>query len=760
MKQVLSLLLVIFLMGCGGGGTSSSVPSLTPTPSPTPAPKGPEPERKPALVPPGSNNEFIDYIKMGLAHSYNRSAPIPLPMPSSEAGMVPNGEVSDTNVLVEGVDEADIAKFDGEYLYLANQDRVQIFQLYDEKPAELISTSRMGGGGEVPKGMYHLAENSLLANIRSGHVPELIDYSNPLVWTGQTYVDLLDVTDPTALVVMTQLRLDGHYVNSRRVGDQLYLISRYTPSVPGLVPFAETDEDKAANQSLIEAVDIDDILPNVRNSRGAEEPLVSTDQCFLPRADKEEDQLYSPIVTTITAINLNDPSQIRSICMAAEIQGLHMSQEALYLAAYGSGFNEVRGSFEETEIHKIGLTEVGPVYRGSASIRGHFWGDPAFLMGEHEGNLTAITTSSSVDLTHRLTVLTEGNDFTLEVVSELPNEARPESIGKPGEQIFASRITGDRAFVVTFERIDPVYVIDLANPADPFIAGELEIPGFSSYLHPVNEDLLLGIGKDVLINEEGFALQQGANVRLFDVSNPTNPLMLEEIKIGQRGTESPVLWNPHAFTSLEKDDLHRIAIPFRVADGSQVPAEDWDYYPWQRNALMLFEVDPSQRSLVQTGELVAEDHTTGERFQPHCCAWSERSFINGDRLHFLSKTRLFSATWRNPGEAVNVFVPTVFVNPEEEVSTTDMRPGILGSLYDSLTGEYLGCGNLTASEDDYVDQFTGCVDRGGVLERPGRYSLEAEFAAYLNRIVSDVVVQADQHHVQPVYVNLYLEPKP
>ena len=140
--------------------------------------------------------------------------------------------------------------------------------------------------------------------------------------------------------------------------------------------------------------------------------------------------------------------------------------------------------------------------RGSADIEGAVWrgGQADFRMSESAGDLRLLasqfdwTSDDFVD--HQLYVLRESATLPeLEIVSTLPNNSRPEEIGKPNEALFGVRFLGDTAYAVTFERIDPLYAIDLSDPADPFIAGELEVAGFSEFLHPVSDDLLLGLGR-------------------------------------------------------------------------------------------------------------------------------------------------------------------------------------------------------------------------------------------------------------------------
>lgn len=540
----------------------------------------------------------------------------------------------------------------------------------------------------------------------------------------------------------------------------LYLVTRYTPSAPSIVPFAATAEEKARNQEIIDRIDVAELLPSVRFSDGSDQPLVSSDACFVPLSETG-DTVYFPTVTTITAIDITTPANFSSLCMAAGVTGMFVSPTAIYLAAYQSSILTEGSFYEESIIHKIDIGDGTPSYTGSGRLPGTFWGDPAFLMGEHNGNLTAITTLSGSSFSHRLSVLGESStDFQLDVLGQIPNASRPETIGKPGEQIFASRIVGDRAFVVTFERIDPVYVIDLAAANDPAILGELEIPGFSTYLHPISENLLLGVGKDSQ-TRDGFTWQQGANVRLFDVSNPASIAVLADLKIGRRGTDSTVMWDSHAFTSIEVNGVHRIAMPFRVA-GAHVPAVNdvSNRYPWTENALYLFEVNEAAGSLAQVGQVVTEDHLTGDRYQTNCCAWNERAFLNGETIYHLAKSRLFESTWREPTVKSNFFIPTFFANPENTALTTTLPDAIIIGLFDANTREYLSCAKATATTGAFLFSLrAGCDDAvEDLLQQAGTFDVSVLREGYSPWQTNDVRVQGNQRQANATVLNVYLTP--
>jgi hypothetical protein len=247
----------------------------------------------------------------------------------------------------------------------------------------------------------------------------------------------------------------------------------------------------------------------------------------------------------------------------------------------------------------------------SGSIEGYLGSDidkAAFRLSEYNGQLRAVSSSAGmwIGTKNRLTVIEPSTTTPglLRTVSVLPNAQRPEAIGKPAEQLYATRFLDDRLYAVTFRNVDPLYVIDVSSGSDPKIAGSVELPGFSDYLHPLPGGLLLGFGKDacpVSVTGDGqFAWYQGLSLSLFDVSNANQPRTVKQLTMGKRGSSSALLQNHHAFSSLvQADGSTTIAIPARIHDGTPsgggiVGGGSADcnntYYSWKESGLMRFKV--------------------------------------------------------------------------------------------------------------------------------------------------------------------------
>jgi len=334
-----------------------------------------------------------------------------------------------------------------------------------------------------------------------------------------------------------------------------------------------------------------------------------------------------------------------------------------------------------TAIHKFALQDGGIAYRGSGSVKGHLgWdeGKKSFRMGENGAYLNVATSVGETwndSSGTRLTVLREsGSRRKLETVSVI------DGIGKPGEQLYAARFLGDRAYLVTFRTTDPLYVVDLSDQEHPEIAGELEIDGYSDYLHPLSENLLLGIGKDAVPDETSAAAgrvrgawPQGVKIALFDVSDPADPREIDSLVLGKRGTESEVLWDHHAFSfvAAQGTEPARFAIPVRLHDTVPVwegfkPDAPSAWYEYTHTALYSFEAGP--QGVSQTGRIIADKSRGGgsvplPRFGdtvtilpvdgllvPWYRVYGERSVLKDDAVFYLYNGKVLGSMW---GESVS-----------------------------------------------------------------------------------------------------------
>lgn len=631
----------------------------------------------------------------------------------AENGATPPG-FSDTNLQESGVDEADRMKSDGQRLYVLTRPESRCcFGIgFDLAMPEGVGMAAVGAEGDVagadpttvlpelrilsletnpPRAseqawlvlgedvgadeLYLYSANGgaerdrlLVVGDSRGHA---VDWYSPWTWrNGGIDLTEVDVAEPSAPTIRTRLHIDGYLIATRRIGDTLYLVSRYMPWLSGYEIVASSPDVQRANAQLLEAATLGDLLPDWSLDGVAQGDLFTAGACYLLPVGEED---ISADLVTVTALDLRDLSAPpRSSCLLGPSEAIYASTEALYLATTRSHYTIATDVDPDgpvtlayplqmsTEVHKFALTEDGPTLRGSASVPGHLgWhqGRKSFRMGEHEGVLGIVTSDGSWEGEQiRLTMLGEQGGALVEL-AHLPNELRPATIGKPGEQLYAVRFFGARAFAVTFRTVDPLYVLDLSDPADPFIAGELETPGYSDYLHPVSATRLLGIGKDAApagVEGDGRgAWYQGVKLGLFDITNPQTPIEIDTVVIGKRGTEAGPLHDHHALAWLAADsasdrparlalpvDLHETPSPFGTA-----PEDPWNWYDRTHTGLYLFDI--TDTAIVTRGAMVVE---TGAGIE---AGWSnvaaDRALIVGEDVHYLHGDEVWSAIWGDPG---------------------------------------------------------------------------------------------------------------
>ncbi len=639
---------------------------------------------------------------------------------------------SSTILQEAGVDEGDLIKTDGRHLYIAVKspypyygfmdgineivrggkagessgeeeesfyqkyaNKIRVMELSDSPPSVSESAAISLTESSIVESLYLVngrgdGLSDLLAVIGSGDSgTPMEDWFMPWNWrSGRTTLELFNVSNPAKPAAAASLSIDGYLIASRRIGDIIYIVSRYTPYIEGYLPYPATEKEKQENTVLLQGASLSDLLPDIRINGKKEGDLVKPENCYVPPLPK--DVVATPDIITVTAIDLASPQTPRSSCIVGQAETVYVSQQSLYLAttryryfpmplsgdADISSSNAVRMTIAytspevETDLHKFSFDSAEPVYVGSGVVPGHLgWEQDkkSFRMGEKDGYIRIVTSLGETWDSSARTVLTilkesetEGEGRLVEA-SRLPNDSHPAPIGKPGERLYAARFLGDRVYLVTFRVTDPFYVIDLKDPAEPYIAGELEISGYSDYLHPVSETLLLGIGKDAVPDTGTIgwgdgrgAWYQGVKLSLFDVQDPAKPLELDSMVIGRRGTESDALIDHHAFAYIPAlgEKPARLAIPVSLHDSASrdITGNPWDYYEWTHTALYLFDISVQGKSeITLSGQLIAEERSDVNIYD--YSYGNDRAIILNDSAHFIHEGQVWSALWTDPARA-------------------------------------------------------------------------------------------------------------
>ena len=652
----LTALMAAALVGCGSGGSE-----------PAPVDSG----RQQALAVSGPG-ELVSYMQERLrgrqsqrlanpGADFSSAPPTPVASPVSTATAGPAR--SGTLVQEAGVDEADLLQSDGTHLYtLQPQGQALQLRVHQRAPDGSLSQLRTvalaqpGGGEASTDGMHLNADGSALTVISQTWgawspvqcvTAPCLPAPGDTTWSvGSVGVQRVDTRNPGTAVAGLRLDIQGLLVDSRRLGDTLVLVTSHAPLLAAdALPLSAT---QAQRDAAIAAVKASDLLPTYRVNGGSPQPLLQETDCYVQAANKS----VALDITVITVIDLKAADMPRtSRCFAGGTQALYMSRDNLYLATTRFGFlpfwrsAAIFATDTETDIHKFAFAAGNVQYRGSATVKGHLGWDmekSSLRFSEHNGDLRVLTYTSelgwaSLDDAARvapspalLTVLREdAASQSLQAVGALPNANRPALLGKPGEQVYGVRFVGERAYLVTFRRTDPLYVLDLANPTDPRIAGSLELAGYSDYLFPLANGLLMGVGHDADANGS----LTGVKMTLLDVANASQPQVLGSTTLGYAGSMSALDFSRHGLNLLVKDGVARVALPVNLAPATG-PGGD----PWQRG-LQRFEVDTNARTLRTLGMVGSAPSSNVS------ATWLERSLQIGDHVYYLGGGELTAHAW-------------------------------------------------------------------------------------------------------------------
>lgn len=585
--------------------------------------------------------------------------------------------VSQTNIQEAGVDEADRIKTDGEQLYTlencnADQNK-QCLTAYtiQDNPANNAELSQL----DIDADAFQSASLYLSSIKDKKHLIVLNGGTNfnafslwysPYQWqNNKINIKLVDISQPDNMQAKLRIRMDTGLISSRLVGGVLYLVTRKNPyfKFPQPEPAGSSQPSPGFSPTVPENQDINNLLPVISFDDKEAEPVISATDCLIPRQNSFKN--VDNTVITVTAIPLDNPEQHYSTCIAGNIDTFYMSTQSIYLTSsrypisisgssilYDPGNNEM-----ETEIHKFTLGKGKLDYRGSGIVEGHLGWDfdkQPFRMGEHDNVLKVATSKGNSwdgTSTSSVSVLREAvNSQNLETISTLDN------LGKPGERIYAARFIGARGYLVTFQKVDPLYVLDFTQPEQPKVLGELEINGFSEYLHPIGENYLLGIGKDA-IPEEGkdFSWYQGVKLSLFDVSDGDNLREVDSLVLGKRGTHSAVLNDHHALAWLATGDSATLAIPMQLNE--QKPNGNFQdnnhpsaFYNWSHTGLYTFNINTGTNPGIELeGKLITDTPPEICNLSGNHCSFmgqqtnNDRAVIQGDSVHYIHNNAVYSS---------------------------------------------------------------------------------------------------------------------
>ncbi len=549
---------------------------------------------------------------------------------TSGGGDTPS-DFSTTNTQEQGVDELDLVKpdVDGTHLFVAQDRGFHIVKAWPAEDTDKLATLPLDGWVQ---GMFLVdADTAVVFETVDGAAVGLSDDDR---WRSVLRMRTIDVSDRTAPVTTRVIDIEGYLADARMIDGRITAVINQWMDLPqdlweatwdDSVPWPEypdlqTDDpdawDAAWEQARSEARDVirpivqaelqtvalSELLPAWRTDAGGSFEMVhDCTDLYAPDA-------VSPLAMLTVASYDPGADELGATGLMSDGWTVYASRENLYVAQSSRwwwGWDDDTVS----HIHKFELGGQEPAYVASGEVQG--WLYDQFAMSEYQGFLRVVSTDfrtwwgepedeDLADPANHVTVLEDDDAGLLEVVGHVDGIA-------PNEQIQSARMMGEKGYVVTFEQVDPLFVLDLSDPRDPKVTGELKIPGFSAYLHPLGSTHLIGVGMAGLDTGE----LTGLAINLFDVSDPTNPILQDAFEVSHDGgwAWSEALWDHHAFT-YHRDTLTIPAFTERWDDVTQT----WEGFSGTISFHVVADAPITEVGRVDHRDLVAQSECLWDRW--------------------------------------------------------------------------------------------------------------------------------------------------
>lgn len=597
-----------------------------------------------------SCQDFLDHVKAAAIERVGPYGldgdfgfPVPEIMFAAEDGAgritadqaAPSQPFSTTNVQVLGVDEPDVVKTDGERIFVVATGRLYWIDVTTDHPHIAASIPLEGWGQQL-----FLSGDRLLVMTGAGGyggpvfetdiAPDGYGYHSP-----RTVLVEVDVRAPDSMEAVRTLTFDGSIVSSRMTGGVVRLVSQSAPvgfewSYPEGSGLRAERAATERNKKIIEASTIEQwvpwyVLENHIAGTTADGPLLDCDTVGYP------DEFAGLSMLSVMSIDLDEPlTPHGGMGLLAQGDTVYASHDNLYVATAPWRWWPVDARDDDTpevttRIHQFDISDPRQArYVASGKVKGTLHSQ--FSLDEYDGVLRVVVTDNSPWWRGSGTPTTS-------VVTMRRTGERLNRIGAVGglgknEQVYSVRFIGDRGYVVTFRQVDPLYVIDLSNPRQPRVTGELKINGYSAYLHPIGDELILGVGQDA--TDEGRTT--GTQISVFDVSDPANPIRMSRLTFD--GAYSDAEWDHHAFLWWAPEDL--AVIPMQRWGWDELAKSD-------RGFSGAVAVRATSQSVEAVGEIT---HRMGDSTCDACDEWSApimRSLVIGDTIYTVSQNGVMAS---------------------------------------------------------------------------------------------------------------------
>lgn len=522
-------------------------------------------------------------------------------------------DYSETNVQVEGVDEADIVKTDGNNIYTLSDNKLFILSAYPGEEAEIKAVIEFENN---PARLY-LSGSSLvvLGYNYNMYSTKRIAY-DILPRSSYMFVKIFDVSDVSKPELEKEWEFEGNYSDSRLLDNNLYLIANkysYNLADDRILPVVLEDGNlrnfdcddgdclqtsiyyyprpyNSYNYTSVYKVNLNNLEEDLKSSTflvdSNQTVYMSYDNLYLSYSSYLSDyeiesevmrDLVYPYLSEDDKQKIIDIEEVPSyILNSAEKQSKVRFILESYLnkqnqdekerwqenleSALKDKYIDLEDKIESTIVHKIDLSDDNLEPDAYGQVPGTVLNQ--FSIDEHEANLRIATTKNN-NWQRRFDDMNSDSENNVYILDkDLERLGSVENLAE-GERIYSARFMGDRIYLVTFKQVDPLFVIDASNPKSPKVLGELKIPGFSNYLHPYDENTLIGFGKDTYVDDNDNVRTNGLKLSLFDVTNPIEPKEIDTYIAGDSGSYSEVLSDHKALLFSRDRDL--LVLPVRLS---------------------------------------------------------------------------------------------------------------------------------------------------------------------------------------------------
>ncbi len=581
---------------------------------------------------------------------------------SDGTGSAPSTDYSETNNQVSGVDEADIIKTDGEYIYTISDNTLFIVKAYPGEEAEVVYQKTFNQS--YPSNLF-ISGNKLAIMGTTTDYPSF-EKIGILPTRGMSFLQIYDVSDKSSPSLDKEYKFEGNYYQARLKDEKIYLISTIYPRYREVYPLPIIMEDSVARELPIDKIHYLNIQYNnpvfininvveleayTLDSKSIAIESIETfymsdkNMYFVSTEYINEWELIQDVTIDLVTpmLSTKDLEKIRKIeatdsdvlsdhekkskileLMYAYLESLNSKQKELLQEQVEQETDRRMKEYEHLEYTIINKVDLELNFVANGKVPGRILNQ--FSLDEHNDVLRVGTT-----LNPRWRFFTNTNeeqqsknnvytlDETLNLLGKLENIA-------PGERIYSTRFVEDRLYMVTFRQVDPFFVIDLSDPQNIENLGELKIPGFSTYLHPYDENTIIGLGRDA--TEEGRAT--GLKISLFDVTDVSSPQEVAKFVTDEKYAQTTAEYEHKAF--LFSKDKNLLVIP----------AYNYDYTDQSKNynGALVFEVNTNK---IELKGLI--DHSTSqENIYGKMAFWYspgvERSLYINDLLYTKSPNLL------------------------------------------------------------------------------------------------------------------------